>query len=269
MELFLVWQKWKEVRYPSRAVEAPFVFNTFKDFIGEAALVTDPEKAYFPKINKKPLIFLGPSLSQEHAKKFLDADFRPPIRRGDLPQALREGYRVIGIVDGVFHHAFSVSLQEIREGIELGAKIYGSSSMGALRATDADGLGMVGVGKIYDWYRSGKIDSDEEVALCFDERTGVALTEPLVHLRAHLENWEQEGLIDAKTSQEIFTKGMHIPYDQRTRTTILKILESLLAHDTFQKIKNRFSNQEIDLKGEDAIALLKQIQKENDRSSAA
>ncbi len=269
VELFSVWKKWQEVRYPDRPVQAAFVFNTFKDFIDEVALVNDPQDAVFPKIKKKPLIFLGPSLSKEQASQILDAEYRPPIRRGDLPKALAEGYRVIGIVDGVFHHAFSVSLQEIREAIERGVKLYGSSSMGALRAADAYSLGMVGIGKIYSWYRSGKIDSDEEVALLFDETTGAQLTEPLVHLRAHLEKFMHQGYIDESMFQNIFKIGMQIPYYQRTRLMLLKQIESLLPSELFVKMQKEFSEEKTDLKGEDAIALLRQIQKENNRSSSA
>ncbi len=36
-----------------------------------------------------------------------------------------------------------------------GVKVYGSSSMGALRASELDEFGMVGVGRIYECYRSG------------------------------------------------------------------------------------------------------------------
>jgi len=32
----------------------------------------------------KPIIFLGPSLRHEEARKIFDADYRPPAKKGDL-----------------------------------------------------------------------------------------------------------------------------------------------------------------------------------------
>jgi hypothetical protein len=260
MEFFSVWEKWKELRFPDLKIEKVFVFNTFRDFVRELPFIKDLQNPQFQTLQKKPLIFLGPSLSKEKAASLLDAEYRPPIRRGDLTRAIEEGYRVIGIVDGVFHHAFSVSLQEIRQAIERGAKLYGSSSMGALRAADAYSIGMIGVGKIYSWYHSEKIDSDEEVALCFDETTGVGITEPLVNIRAILENLTDTEFVSEALGETILKEAMQIPYWQRTREALLMKLQKLLPDEIYFKIRESFF-QQTDLKGEDAIALLEQIKK--------
>ena len=39
------------------------------------------------------VVFLGPSLSRAKAEQILEADFRPPAKRGDIYQAAREGAR--------------------------------------------------------------------------------------------------------------------------------------------------------------------------------
>jgi hypothetical protein len=43
--------------------------------------------------------------------------------------------------------------------------IVGASSMGALRAAELDSMGMVGIGTVYQYYRDGIIESDDDVAI--------------------------------------------------------------------------------------------------------
>ncbi len=85
--------------------------------------------------------------------------------------------------------------REILNALEGGIKVVGGSSMGALRASELDVYGMVGVGKIYRWYKEGAINSDDEVALVFHPETGRALSEPLVNIRATLEILHSKGMI--------------------------------------------------------------------------
>ena len=50
----------------------------------------------------KPVIFLGPTLSIEKAKDILDADYRPPAKKGDLLQVMPTDVKIVGIIDGYF-----------------------------------------------------------------------------------------------------------------------------------------------------------------------
>src|SRR5262245_7391289 len=105
----------------------------------------------------RPIVFLGPSLPVDEARRLLDADYRPPISRGDIDR-LPAGCTV-AIIDGVFDQARAVSPREIREGIGRGMRIFGSSSMGALRATEV--AEMVGVGVVHRMFETGAIESDD------------------------------------------------------------------------------------------------------------
>lgn len=53
---------------------------------------------------KPIIIFLGPSLSHEKARKILpEAEFRPPAKKGDLLRlAASPDVSMVGLVDGVF-----------------------------------------------------------------------------------------------------------------------------------------------------------------------
>ena len=110
------------------------------------------------------VVFLGPTLAREDAERILDADYLPPICRGDLAK-LPEHVRYVGIVDGEFYQSLSVSPKEVLKLLRRGVTVFGSSSMGALRAAETWKLGMIGVGKIFAMYRDGILDADDEVAL--------------------------------------------------------------------------------------------------------
>ena len=85
--------------------------------------------------------------------------------------ALKENPDIIGIIDGVFHQSSAVGHKEILNAIKKGIKVYGASSMGALRASELDVLGMTGIGYVYNQYASGEVDSDDDVAVMLDSDT--------------------------------------------------------------------------------------------------
>lgn len=209
--------------------------------------------------SKKPLVFLGPSLSSPLARLLLEAEYRPPVQRGDLLRAVQEGYQWIGIIDGIFHQELSVSIKEIRQAIRKGVKIYGASSMGALRAAEAYSLGMIGLGTIYQWYRQEIIDSDDEVALCFDHITGKALTQPLVNIRATIHRMIGHDLIEASTGDLILKEVMQLHFDQRTYKNISSLLYKKLPNRVVEKISDFFAKDTYDLKAEDAKILLSKM----------
>jgi hypothetical protein len=94
-------------------------------------------------------VFVGPGLTEEDMSE-IDTDLidlHPPIRRGDLRDAMDAGYRIIAIIDGEFYQNLAVSPKEILVGLRDGRHIIGGSSMGALRAAEMDVYGMEGVGR--------------------------------------------------------------------------------------------------------------------------
>lgn len=105
-----------------------------------------------------------------------------PLATGDLTGYVEAGYSTILIVDGVFDQSLAVTVTEIRECIGRGARVFGSTSMGALRAVEAAPVGMVGLGSIFQLVSRGEIVSDADLALSFTTEFR-ALTVPLVNLR--------------------------------------------------------------------------------------
>src|SRR5262245_27471054 len=112
-------------------------------------------------------VFLGPTLSIGYTRRFARAGlhFQPPAQRGDITLAAKAGVQVVGLIDGRFGSVPSVLHKEILWAISRGCRVLGASSLGALRAAELSRYGMVGIGRIYEEYASGRIWADDEVAL--------------------------------------------------------------------------------------------------------
>jgi hypothetical protein len=171
----------------------------------------------------KSVVFLGPSLPWEEAKAILPtAYYRPPAGRGDIAAVVGMGFDAIGLIDGVFYQRPAVAPREILLALDQGMKVLGGSSMGALRAAELDAYGMIGVGKIYSWYKDGKINSDDEVALVFHPETFEALSEPLVNIRATLEVLLDEAMITQGEAGKIITAAKDTPFQLRNPMRIVQ-----------------------------------------------
>src|SRR3979490_2921209 len=99
----------------------------------------------------KTIAFFGPSITEAEVRRLAAVTHAPPIKRGDL--AAVDDYDVIVILDGEFGQNMSVSPKEILSLLERGKTVIGASSMGALRASELDRSGMIGVGGVSDSFR--------------------------------------------------------------------------------------------------------------------
>jgi hypothetical protein len=207
------------------------------------------------------IVFLGPSLEQSEAEKILPADYRPPAKRGDLLAAAGEGATIIGLIDGVFHQESAVAHREILTAIKNGVTVVGASSMGALRAAEMDSLGMVGIGEIYRMFRSGELESDDEVALVFDPESGLSLSEPLINIRFTLKRARSEGIISATVHDTLLTVARSLFYPKRTYRAIVSTAGDLLDERTKERFLGWLITGACDQKREDAVAALEYIQK--------
>jgi hypothetical protein len=205
------------------------------------------------------VIFLGPSLDRKHAHEIIDATFLPPARRGDLSLAAEGGARIIGLIDGVFFQECAVGHREILDALRGGVRVIGASSMGALRAAELDVLGMEGVGEIYLAYKTGRIVSDDEVALVFDPDTYYALSEPLVNIRHAIDLAVDRKLIDHNTAQAILAGARSLYFPERTWEQIMSLVEEQIDNDELSRFLTFVRDEGGDLKREDAVRALVRI----------
>jgi hypothetical protein len=205
------------------------------------------------------VVFLGPSLDRRAALAILGADYRPPAARGDITRAVSDGAGVIGLIDGVFFQESSVGHREILAALKSGVRVLGASSMGALRAAELHTLGMEGVGEVYRMYRDGVLVSDDEVALAFDPESFIALSEPLVNIRATFARAEEEGIIDRRTVEILFSAASSLYYPDRTYPRLVREAKGSADPETLARFARWVERGAVDLKRMDAILALERI----------
>ncbi|HVP24458.1 MAG TPA: TfuA-related McrA-glycine thioamidation protein [Methanomicrobiales archaeon] len=204
-------------------------------------------------------VFLGPSLERGAARAILDADYRPPAARGDITRAVSEGAGVIGLIDGVFFQESSVGHREILAALSAGVRVVGASSMGALRAAELHTLGMEGVGEVFRMYRDGLLVSDDEVALAFDPGSCLALSEPLVNIRATLARALEEGIIDQVAGEALLDAAKALYYPDRTYPRLAREAKGSVDAGTLSRFVRWVETGAVDLKRADAIRALERI----------
>jgi hypothetical protein len=172
------------------------------------------------------IAFVGPSLSHKEARA-LGADVvLGPARQGDVWHALELRPRAIALVDGVFESQPSVWHHELLDALDEGVAVFGGASMGALRAAELNGHGMVGVGQIFRWVRDGVIQDDAEVALLHaDSEHGYRpLTLAQVNVRHAAAQAQAARVLTARQAAALVRASGRIFYQERNWPAVLALL---------------------------------------------
>lgn len=212
-------------------------------------------------VRSKPVIFLGPSLSRDKARKILDADYRLPAKKGDLLQLIPKEVDIVGLVDGYFLQDYPPTPIEVYNLVrKRNVKVLGSSSLGALRAVELGKYGMIGIGKIFRLFRDGILESDDEVAVTFTDYMNYK-SEALIDIRYNLFLAQKYKIIDNMTGRSILkiSKQTYFPY--RTYEDILDKckLKYPEIHSQLESFRDYVLNNKKSLKEMDAVRLLKHI----------
>jgi len=208
------------------------------------------------------VVFTGTSLSWEEAGSLLDADYRPPVKRNDINILVdKGGPDIIGIIDGIFFDRAAVAHREIIRAIKAGITVVGGCSMGALRASELDTYGMIGVGRIYEWYRDGVVESDDEVAVTFHPETLEPLSVPLVNIRVTLERAVEQGAIEPDLSETLLETARSMYYPDRTFAAIVKssVENGHVPKSEKDTMIDYLIHNEVDVKREDALLVIEKI----------
>ena len=113
----------------------------------------------------KPVVFAGPSIHGIAPAQISGLDLRGPAACGDIFDAVTQGARTIGLIDGLYGDCAAVWHKEILFALSGGVTVLGAASMGALRAAECAAFGMIGIGEIFEAYRDGLRFSDADVAV--------------------------------------------------------------------------------------------------------
>lgn len=201
------------------------------------------------------VVFIGPTISQDEVLSIVDAICLPPVAQGDVYRAMRHTPTSIGIIDGYFDGVAAVWHKEILWALSQGVHVFGTASMGALRAAELADFGMKGIGTIYDQFRNGTFENDDEVAVVHGpaEIGYPALSEPLVNIRATLVRAVEENVLQQAMANELTQIAKSTQYRQRTWDSLIK---GSALPDQFT---NWLKDGRIDQKHQDAIAMLQAL----------
>ncbi|MDP5217179.1 TfuA-like protein [Ruegeria sp. 2205SS24-7] len=204
------------------------------------------------------VVFVGPTLGQRAISEILQAEILPPVRQGDVYRVARENPRAIGIIDGYFEGVPSVWHKEILWAMEQDIPVFGSASMGALRAAELADFGMIGVGRIFEDYYAGVLEDDDEVAVLHSpaELGFQPLSEPMVSIRATVARALECGVLSPGSAEAILRAGKALHYRDRDWPSLL----SMLAQDhDLDAFSNWLPEGKVDAKREDACDMLRQM----------
>lgn len=201
------------------------------------------------------VVFAGPTIGAEEVGAYLEATVLPPAGQGDIYRAARQGAKAIGLIDGYFQGVPSVWHKEILWAMEQGIAVFGSASMGALRAAELSAFGMVGVGRIYEAYAVGAIIDDDEVAVLHSpaELGFAPLSEPMVSIRATVARAGNEGVLGADQAAALLGAAKARFYQHRVWDQILADFEGEAWCDGF---KVWLKSGRVDAKRDDAREML-------------
>jgi len=207
-------------------------------------------------------VFVGPTISTAEASRYLQATYLPPVSQGDIVSLLPRNPSIIGIIDGYFEQVPSVWHKEILLALSGGVRVVGAASMGALRAAETDVFGMVGIGVVYQMFKTGEIDADDEVAVRHGpaDLDYIAGNEALVNIRQTLALSARRRLISQWTLQSLLSYASRLPYPDRRYDALLQHCAELrIPSLEIERLRRFFETSAVDQKKLDAVEMLRWI----------
>lgn len=207
-------------------------------------------------------IFTGPTLPPAIARRGFDAVFLPPVSQGDIIRVLEMRPASIGIIDGYFENVPAVWHKEILYALSQGIPVFGSASMGALRAAELAPFGMQGVGAVFEAFRDGVLEDDDEVAVLHGpaELGYPSLSEAMVNIRRTLSDALADGIIGESTRRHLETLAKRCPYRDRSYARVLaEARAGAVPVAELEAFARWLPDGRVDQKREDALLMLRQM----------
>jgi len=205
-------------------------------------------------------VFVGPTISPEEAGGELEAVYLPPAAEGDVYRVTLKRPQAIGIIDGYFQSIPTVRHKEILWAMSRGIHVFGSASIGALRAAELVAFGMEGVGTIFEFYRDGILKDDDEVAIAHGppEVGFVAASEAMVNIRQTLRKAERVGIISTELRIALEKIGKELFYPDRSYRMLLRFgSERGMPEAELSRLQQWLPQGQVNQKREDALAMLR------------
>jgi len=212
----------------------------------------------------KAVVFVGPSLPPAYQPADPAFEWRSPVKQGEVYRAALTRPAIIGIVDGYFEVTPTVWHKEILWAMAQGIHVYGSASIGALRAAELYPFGMRGVGRIFAAYHDGVLCDDDEVAMLHgpEELGYPAVTEAMVNIRATLERAAAAGVLDGWLVARLTEIGKALFYKERSWEAILQLAAGRgLQSIQLDGFEAWLCSERVNQKAADAMEMIASIRK--------
>jgi len=158
-------------------------------------------------------VFTGPTLASGEVRAALPgALVHPPVQGGDLLRLGAVAGDVVVLVDGEMDAGNAVRHKEILALVEAGVEVWGTGTLGALRAAELRGCGVRAHGRVARLLQRGVLEGDDEVAVS----TGSNSTVALVDVRATARAAHRGGLVDADTATRLVNAALQLPPARRS-----------------------------------------------------
>lgn len=205
------------------------------------------------------VVFVGPTLHAGTPTEVLDAEYLPPASQGDVYSAVRRGVRAIGLIDGYFERVPAVWHKEILWAMSQGVRVYGSASMGALRAAELHAYGMRGNGVIFEGFVSGELEDDDEVTIVHSsgESGYRPLSDAMVNIRATVRAAADASVVSDETATRLCSDAKALFYPERRLGSIIELLrrETVAPHE-LDALVAWLPHHRVDQKRLDALDML-------------
>jgi hypothetical protein len=206
------------------------------------------------------VVFLGPTLSISNARRHLDALYLTPAGNGDIVRAVIEhSPNAIALIDGVFANSPAVRHKEVLWAMSRGVRVYGASSMGAVRAAELEDYGMVGYGMIFRWYRRTPLadDADVAVAMAPAQLGSFSLGDALIDIRLTLKKAVLDRIIRRQLQPALESLARSIHYTERSFGKLISVaLDNDMPRRDLRALELWLAGGKREQKKADAIGLL-------------
>ena len=237
---------------------------------------------------QKPIIFVGPSLSHQKARKIFDADYRAPAKKGDLlmlsttpfdiPRNESKSTIYVGLIDGLFLQDYPPTPIEVYQLLaNKKFRVIGGASLGALRAMELERFGMIGIGKVFELFKYGATDEDDEVAVTFnpsqekestERQEKETQSEAMIDIRYNLFIAYKKNIISERTKRLTArtAKSTYFPYRyysniiEKTRVKYPDLSGELAS------FSSHLEHHRQSLKEHDAVKIIKYIKEAYERT---
>lgn len=204
------------------------------------------------------VVTAGPTIATHDIHSVIPhAQVVPPIAFGHaLGYGLRGGDTLV-IIDGLFMQNPSVRHKELLALLVDGVRVAGASSMGALRAAELHPFGMEGYGWVFESYRDGTLEADDEVGMVHgDGEDGYPVfVDALVNMRHTAAHAVGAGVLSQTLADRLIEIARGIPFTTRTWD---RLLAAAGANDR-RALARQLRTLRVDIKHADAMLALRSI----------